>query len=446
MTGASPFDNDHTQIHRPNPGGRSFGPGFAGIDPAGAARQPEPGIGAGGTFAIDPGPPPNDLAEAAIPILLTVSRCRTPTATVPVDMLRDGLMAAMRDYDTTMRNLQVPADKAGISHYLLCETVDEMLQNTPWGQTANWDHSGLVAIFHAQARGGSHFYELLKKLLAAPRANVDVLTLAYYCLSLGFRGRTRLDTEGGREQADKKRREVLDSIRPHLKLPEPVLSPRWRGVPAPQPDTGRRFPALAVAIALLTAPVMAFVLFAVTLAGRSDTAGELLTAVRPAQQRVQLRPPPPPPAPPEQLAVGQRLRTFLQPEIDANKVRVEELGDRIIIRLVGKAQFPSASADISPEYRTIIDRVALALREESGSVGVEGHTDSGAIRSLRYPSNWELSEARARTVAGLLRPVLGPQRPVSIAGYSDTRPLPSSPDGDDSNNRRVEIILMKDNV
>lgn len=445
MTGRSPFDNDHTQVHRPNPGGRSFGPGFGQGEPAGISRPPDMGMAAAGVFSIDPGPPSRDLAEAAIPILLTVSRCRTPMATVPVDMLRDSLMAAMRDYDTTMRNLQVPADKAGIAHYLLCETVDEMLQNTPWGQAANWDHSGLVAIFHAQARGGSHFYELVMKLLAAPRANLDVLTLAYYCLSLGFRGRARLDMEGGREQADKKRRQVLDSIRPHLNLPEPILSPRWRGVPVPQPDTGRRFPTLAVALVLLAAPVLAFILYAVMLAGRSDTAGELLAAIRPAQQRVQLRPLPPP-LPPAQLAIGQRLRTFLQPEIDANKVRVEELGDRIIVRLVGKAQFPSASADMSPEYRAIIDRIALALREEPGSIGVEGHTDSGKIRSLRYPSNWELSDARAQAVAGLLHPVLGPNRTVATAGYADTRPLPPSPDGDESNNRRVEIILMKDGI
>lgn len=444
MSGRSPFDNDHTQVHRPNPGGRSFGQGFGLGEPAGTPRQPDKGASTGGGFSIDPGPAPRDLAEAAIPILLTVSRCRTPAATVPIDILRDGLMAALRDYDTTMRDLKVPADKAGIAHYLLCETVDEMLQNTPWGQAANWDHSGLVAVFHEQARGGSHFYELVMKLLAAPRTNLDVLTLAYYCLSLGFRGRARLDTEGGREQADKKRRQVLDSIRPHLNLPEPVLSPRWRGVPAPRPDVGRRFPTIALALVLLAIPVFAFTFYALMLAGRSDTTGELLAAIRPAQQRVQLRLPPPPP--PAQLAIGQRLRTFLQPEINANKVRVEELGDRIIVRLVGKAQFPSASADMSPEYRVIIDRIALALREEPGNVGVEGHTDSGKIRSLRYPSNWELSEARARTVAGLLQPALGPNRTVTTAGYADTQPLPPSPDGDESNNRRVEIILMKDGI
>ncbi|MFV3126345.1 type IVB secretion system protein IcmH/DotU [Niveispirillum sp. KHB5.9] len=439
MNRSSPFDNDHTHVQRPNPGGRVF-----------TSDEVEPQRQTGFASAtdrsdvltIDRGPPPRDLAEAAIPILLTVSRCRAAGADIPVDALRQGLVAAMKDFDDAMRDLQVPADRAGIAHYLLCETVDEMLQNTRWGQAANWDHAGLVAIFHSQARGGAHFYAFVNKMLAKPQANIDLLILAYNCLSLGFRGNTRLDGSSGKEQAEKKRREILDKIRPHLTVPDTALSPHWKGAPTPRPDAGRRVPLPIIALILLAVPVMAYVAYALLLVGPSDDASKALADIRVQPPRIVPRPPPP--VPPQQLAAGQRLRTFLEREISEGKVTVEELADRIIVRIVGEALFPVGNADVSVEYRPVIGRIAEALLQEAGSVEVEGHTDSLRIRTLRYPSNWELSNARAQSVAAMLRPVLGTGRPIATTGYADTRPRTPFSGSDDSRNRRVEIVLMKD--
>ena len=75
---------------------------------------------------------------------------------------------------------------------------------------------------------------------------------------------------------------------------------------------------------------------------------------------------------------------------------------------------------------------------------VEGHTDSDPIKSTQYPSNWELSSARASSVVRYLidRFKFSPSL-FSAIGYADTRPLESAISPKDPANRRVEILILK---
>jgi type VI secretion system protein ImpK len=110
--------------------------------------------------------------------------------------------------------------------------------------------------------------------------------------------------------------------------------------------------------------------------------------------------------------------------------------------------FASGSDRIEPRYVEVFKHVAEALRPEKGRIAVIGNTDSVAIRSLRYPSNQELSEARADKVQRLMTEILGADAGMdngsrlSAEGRGDTDPIaPNTTAEGRQANRRVDIVL-----
>jgi type VI secretion system protein ImpK len=75
---------------------------------------------------------------------------------------------------------------------------------------------------------------------------------------------------------------------------------------------------------------------------------------------------------------------------------------------------------------------------------VNGYTDNQPIRTVRFPSNWQLSQARAEAVAKVLAAQLPADRPVSAAGKADADPLAPNTNADGrERNRRTEIVLLR---
>jgi chemotaxis protein MotB len=120
----------------------------------------------------------------------------------------------------------------------------------------------------------------------------------------------------------------------------------------------------------------------------------------------------------------------------------------VIQLLTDNVFFDSGQAVIKPEGYRILDKIAVILRDEhKHPIVVEGHTDSQPIGSSQYPSNWELSGARAAAVvrdfvqAGVLT------RRLSFSGYADEEPIATnSTSAGRSRNRRVEIVLTRINT
>jgi chemotaxis protein MotB len=118
----------------------------------------------------------------------------------------------------------------------------------------------------------------------------------------------------------------------------------------------------------------------------------------------------------------------------------------LVIRLLtDKVLFDSGQAELKPQAQPILGRVAELLRTETHNpIAVEGHTDDVPITGSVYPTNWELSTARAsRVVRFLVGAGVGAGR-LSAAGYADLHPIATNatPDGR-SHNRRVEIVLLR---
>ncbi|MEW6476512.1 MAG: flagellar motor protein MotB [Actinomycetota bacterium] len=129
---------------------------------------------------------------------------------------------------------------------------------------------------------------------------------------------------------------------------------------------------------------------------------------------------------------------------DTVKFRLEPRG--LVVTIVSdRVLFEPGQADLRPEGREVVNKLASALGRLPNRLSVEGHTDNVPI-SGRYPSNWELSTTRATTVLRELieRHGLAPSR-LQAAGYGDQQPVVANDTADGrAANRRVELVVLAD--
>ena len=126
------------------------------------------------------------------------------------------------------------------------------------------------------------------------------------------------------------------------------------------------------------------------------------------------------------------------------KGRVNVIIDDDIVELVinDSILFLPGDATLSVTGGEVIDELALMLRDKNWHISVEGHTDDRPIATPRFPSNWELSSARASKVTRrlILRGVESTR--LSAIGYADTRPVKKGGSvSDRAKNRRVSLVL-----
>lgn len=150
---------------------------------------------------------------------------------------------------------------------------------------------------------------------------------------------------------------------------------------------------------------------------------------------------------PSQQQIEQQLTTFLKEKHLQSEVRLRvERRGLVVSLLTDKALYRSGSADIGPTVREILDEVAVYLRQSKNDISVEGNTDNVPIHTPAYPTNWELSTARATNVVRYLveRDRIDPTR-ISAAGYGEFRPLVANDSPEHQQiNRRVDIVLLSD--
>jgi chemotaxis protein MotB len=141
------------------------------------------------------------------------------------------------------------------------------------------------------------------------------------------------------------------------------------------------------------------------------------------------------------------IQTSLKDQIAAQEVEVIEAENKLKVIFVDKILFDSGSAEINPKGRELLRVLAQSLKENKNqNIVVEGHTDNVSLTAYlmkRFPSNWELSTARASAVAHFFQEEgqIDPQR-LSARGYSFYRPVaPNDTEEGRRQNRRIEIVL-----
>lgn len=373
----------------------------------------------------------NGLVEAANPILAAVPQIRHALRHPDPASLRARLRAQIQDFERNARAAAVAEPTVGAASRVLCGLLDDSASATPWGR--EWAEHGLLADVHGLADRSEVFFSQVDKALAAPAAHAELVEFLYVCLALGFEGRYR-SGEGARQalaQIRTRLYEALPKANPGGSL---ELSVRWQGAQLP----ARRVPgALALwSVASLSAVLLAalYFFYAVSLGSLSDPAATELARLGPLPAfAAAVRP--------SVAAPTARSRELAQ-AIGLREVEVAEAGGAIVIVLKADELFASGSARLHAALQPAVLRVAEALDRVPGAVLVTGHTDDVPIRSARFPSNWELSTERARSVVKLMASRMHDSGRLRAEGLADSQPVvPNDSAAHRARNRRVTILV-----
>ncbi len=455
MSHDDPFDEDRTVL-RPTPGGRRAGTGQGGSDTtqmpssrggADPDRTVAPRRAGANVAAADISQASfNPLIGAANALLGLAIRLKNSGQLQDVDGLRRRVIEEVKSFERRANETGLSQQSVRAARYALCATLDDLVLNTPWGAASAWGQQSMVALFHNETSGGERFYDLLEKLERDPGRFAEVLELMYLCLSLGFEGQYRVISRGSIRHGEV-REGLFRMIRSRRGDFERDLSPRWRGVDAGHKPLSSYVPLWVIAVATAALLALMFVGFSYSLNSDSDiVAGELreLPPTGPVElARVDAPPPPPPPEIKSELL--PRIKGFLEDEIAQGLVVVTEDVQALTIRVRNRGLFASGSAAVQDRYLAIIERIGNALNTEPGKVVVAGHSDNVPIRTVRFPSNWHLSLARASSVAKILTGYLKDPGRISVDGRADNEPIASNKTAEGrAENRRIEIILIKE--
>ena len=142
----------------------------------------------------------------------------------------------------------------------------------------------------------------------------------------------------------------------------------------------------------------------------------------------------------------EKLEQYIKEHDLQDQVSTELSEEGLMIRLKEKALFASGSAALQGQANQIVPVIAALLSSLPERVTISGHTDNVPISTAQFPSNWELSSARAVSLMrGLMgvQPSLNPAR-FSALGYSEYRPIASNDTEEGrAQNRRVEVFIAR---
>ncbi|MDR1662682.1 MAG: DotU family type VI secretion system protein [Azoarcus sp.] len=430
MIGGNPGDDSVTQWITPPDGTEKR--------PSGGEAAPERRVSAADP-AYNAACGVNPLVWAASRLLEITPQIRAMPRLSSLADLRNQLAAEIRDFEQRAQSVGVSREELIGARYCLCTALDEAAAQTPWGSQGVWAKQSLLVSFHNETWGGEKYYLLLARLAQNPERHKDLIELLYYCNALGFEGRFKVEGNGYTQLEILKRRiaTILDKVKGGY---ETRLSPHWQGVRS-TPPAWRLIPPWVVAMLCGLIGFGCYLWFLFSLGEHSDAAYVRLASLKaPESAAAQTAVAMPP-------SVAVVLKRFLAREIAEGLVDVSERGGRCVVILKEKASsgglFESGSAEIRLPYVVALERIAGALREIEGKALVSGYTDNVPIRSLRFPSNWELSQARAETVKGLLDGYLGQTGSIRAEGRGEADPVASNatPEGR-ARNRRVEIAVL----
>ena len=150
----------------------------------------------------------------------------------------------------------------------------------------------------------------------------------------------------------------------------------------------------------------------------------------------------------EMKGTYESLLENMESEIQKGKITITQLKGKLKVNMLDEILFDSGKTTIKPQGVEVLDRVGkILLNVKERAINIEGHTDNvhiGPELRKKYPTNWELSAARATTVARYLQEKIGINPGVlSATGYGEYQPIASNETKEGkARNRRIEILLI----
>lgn len=441
----------------PAPG---YPPPQQGYPPAGGNAPPLPSAtpvsAPTGTPASAPGGParldfaaaepeifgPEPLLSAAGRFIFLASQVKMMPIGPDLNEFRRLVVRELEAFGERARALSIDAKTIQLARYILSAFMDDAVMSTPWGANSVWSQQSLLITYHNDAQGGDRLFDFAERMTREPDREPQLMELLYQCLSLGFEGRAALDPRGATLLNDRRAR-LAQTIASRRAALSGEISPQWHGVEA---SGGRYEPRVPLWVILSVLGVIALAIFSALLFRLSSQVDAALAALNQVVGTAQVSEAPPPP-PEAKTGTFDTIQTLLQPDVTAGRLSVLNQGNDIVLRLNNQALFEPASAQPSPEWSETFARLAKAANLAKGPIRVEGHTDNQPLnRSLQFPSNLELSVARAKSVADSVigAGLTDPSR-LRTSGLADSQPIADNATAEGRRqNRRVELHVAND--
>jgi len=385
-------------------------------------------------------PNENPILRSAGPLLLLLGRLRVALARASFASLMEQVADAIKFFEKDIRSAGISEAQANSAKYIICATADDIVQNIPTEDRHVWTQYSMLSRFFGERTGGVRFFDELTRLKQDPALNYDVLELQHTCLALGFHGIHRTSAGGVAtlQQIQRDLYETLRRVRPKVYR---ELSPRWQGQNLASQTSRVRVPWWGV---LGVAGLLLFGIYFVLLywlTGDVDIADGRLATLRDTGKLSIVRVEPIQPLPDLPAVPANSFCTLSGPDIT-----VSQTADTITVLIGNGILFNSGSATVLDAFKPIAARVAEKLNKEEGAIRIIGHTDNAPISksNVRFPSNYQLSVERAKSVAALLRPLLTKPDRLQTDGKGETAPIADNrtPEGR-AKNRRVEIQIPR---
>jgi type VI secretion system protein ImpK len=456
-----PFDRSDRTIIRPNPAGRltqppANAPGAV-KTPGALPAHPTPSSSA-------PSPPftesaqmsphvSNDLVtvaasplmRASAPLLLLLGRLRTSLARASASQLMDHVAQAIQQFEADARAAGAPADQIETAKYALATCADDIAKNLPSEDCRVWSQRGVLVRFFNERTGGVRFFGELARAKRNPAANLGLLEVMHACLSLGFEGAYR--ESGGLAALQAIRRDLYETIRRAQPKTIEDLSPHWRGRNVPLSDSRLQVPLWAAAAAAGVILLGSYLYLRNSLSGQAEALAIKMEQVHPDSvldiaREAPVKPPPDPQ--PKASTQLERIRATLAKEILTGQVEAVQSATTILVRIGNKVLFTPGGAKANASFLPTAAKIGAALDREPGPIHVNGYTDSDPIRTVGFPSNFALSEARAKSVASMLKLSLSQPSRLTVSGKGADNPIaPNDTEQNKSKNRRVEVSIPR---
>ena len=436
----APFDDNDRTVIRPMPGGRRSSASAPVVEVPAFNPQPAPSL-------LNPVNPSaavalpvatfqeNRLVAAAQSMLSLANRLRQTAVYPASDELRQRLAAELSGFENGLLQSGINADQTRMASYALCCFLDETILNTPWGAQSNWGHQSLLISFHKEAWGGEKYFDMINALVKQPGQYLALLELMYLFLSLGFQGKFRV-LNNGLSELEKYRIELYQLLSRVKGDYERELSPRWQGLRDVRNTLVRHVPLWVVGAVLGAASILVYLGFVLSLNARSDQLfKDVFELVSQPVELAQAAPAAKPVIPGRR----ERFKQLLADEIASNMVEVVD--DRLL-RI--RNSFGSGSDQLKPAFEPMLKKIADELVAGQDNLLITGHSDNVPIRSARFPSNWHLSTARAKSVQDDLLKQAPPLRgKLRFEGRADNESLVANDTPEHrAINRRVDLLIQ----
>ena len=397
----------------------------------------------------------NPITAAASGLLILFGRLRSQVVDMHAVPLMQHVTQEIETFERNVLAAGVDPTDAQIAKYCLCGTADDIVQNLPGTDRSVWLQYSMVARFFNVRTSGKGFFQEVDKALQNPLHKYHLLELMLTCLQLGFEGQYRA-MPGGDVQLQQVKRGIYEALRRVKPRGDDDISPRWQGVAL---AANRNFGGVPVwVVAIIAAAFMAgsYFVMRMLLVDEGTTLATRMTSLHPVGEITLQRsstipePPPsfgaPPPPPPQQAAPREEQLERIRAALDGQEVSVTRAKDFIVLELNNAVLFDSGSAEVRAGFSDLAARIAEVLQTEPGPIRVIGHTDNIPLSGRgRFKDNYELSVARAESVAAKLSENLSDPSRIQVEGKGDLEPIADNgTSAGRAENRRVEIMLKRE--